>query len=200
MKLYYSKGACSLAVRIIIHEIGLACEFEAVNLKTKQTATGLDFLKINPKGAVPVLKINEDQFLTENAVIQQYLADQHHAVALLPPLGELRRYRVLEWLNFISTDLHKSCSPLFNPKISPELKNELFKPLLKNKLDYVEKHLANNKWLMGDEFTLPDAYLFVVLTWLPHLAFDTKGFPHLTRYVNQSHQRKSVQIALGEEG
>src|SRR5688572_12009519 len=113
MKLYYSKGACSLAVRIILHEIGAACEFEAVDLATKKTETGMDFLKINPKGAVPTLILDDKAILTENAVIQQYLAEKYHATQLLPPLGDMKRYRVLEWLNFISTDLHKSCGPLF---------------------------------------------------------------------------------------
>src|SRR5690349_19217638 len=122
MKLYYSKGACSLAVRIIINEIGLQSEYEAVDLKTKKTATGQDFLKINPKGSVPVIQTDEKQILTENAVIQQYLADTNKATQLLPALGNFERYRVLEWLNFISTELHKGFSPLFNPNVPNELK------------------------------------------------------------------------------
>ncbi len=200
MKLYYSKGACSLAVRIVIHEIGLPCEFESVNLKTKQTETGADFLKINPKGAVPVLIISQNEILTENAAIQQYLADQNNATSLLPAVGQVKRYKVLEWLNFVSTELHKGCGPLFNPNISQEMKNDLFKPQLKNKLDYVEKHLKNNKWLMGDEFTLPDGYLFVIVTWLPKFSFDMNEFPNLSRYANEIKQRKSVRVSLQEEG
>lgn len=200
MKLYYSKGACSLAVRIVINEIGLPCEFESVNLKTKQTETGLDFLKINPKGAVPVLELNQNETLTENSAIQQYLADQNNATSLLPAVGQFKRYKVLEWLNFVSTELHKGCGPLFNPNVPQETKDGLFKPLLKNRLDYVEEHLKNNKWLMGDGYTLPDGYLFVIVTWLPHFSFDMNAFPNLSRYANDMKQRKSVQKSLQEEG
>lgn len=122
MKLYYSAGTCSLAVRIIINEIGLPSTYEAVDLKTKKTASGQDFLQINPKGSVPVIVTDDNEILTENSVIQQYLADKNNASSLLPALGHFKRYRVLEWLNYISTELHKGCGPLFSPSIPVELK------------------------------------------------------------------------------
>ncbi len=200
MKLYYSKGACSLVVRIIIHELGLACTFEAVNLKTKETETGADFLQINPKGAVPALMINEKEVLTENTVIQQYLAEKNTAHQLLPAVGDLQRYRVLEWLNFVSTDLHKNCSPLFNPKIPDNFKEDVFKPVVKSKLTYVNQVLQQQHYLAGEHFTLPDAYLFVVLRWLPGLKINLAEFANLQRFFDNLKQRKSVVQALQEEG
>ncbi len=199
MKLYYANGACSLAVRIIINEIGLQPEFEAVDLKTKRTATGHDFLQINPKGSVPVIITDENEILTENSVIQQYLADTHNATQLLPALGDFKRYRVLEWLNYISTELHKGCGPLFHPAIPLELKNDLFKPALKSKLLYVEKNLKN-KFLLGDHFTLADSYLFVILSWLPHFKIDINEWPKLSRYFTELKQRPTIKKSLQEEG
>jgi len=199
MKLYYSKGACSLAVRIIIHEIGVACEFESVNLQTKQTEKGNDYFKINPKGSVPALVLENKKVLTENAVIQQYLADTHKASHLLPPLGDLKRYHVLEWLNFAGTDLHKSCGPLFNSNVPENIKEEVFRPLLKKKLIFVEKQLEQKAYLMGDEFTLPDSYVFVVLRWLASLKVDISDCPNLQRYFAHLKERKSIQQALKEE-
>lgn len=199
MKLYYANGTCSLAVRIIINEIGLRSEFEAVDLKTKKTDSGKDFLQINPKGSVPVIVTDENEILTENSVIQQYLADTHHAAQLLPALGNFKRYRVLEWLNYISTELHKGCGPLFSLAVPLELKNALFKPALKNKLLYVENNLKN-KFLLGDHFTLADAYLFVILSWLPHFKIDLNEWPQLSHYFTELQQRPSVQKSLKEEG
>lgn len=199
MKLYYSKGACSLAVRIVINEIGIPCEFESVNLQTKKTETGDDFLKINPKGAVPTLILDDQQVLTENSAIQQYLADEHDAIKLLPPTTNFRRYRVIEWLNFISTDLHKGCSPLFNSKLPQEVKNEIFIPALKNKIDFVENHLSNNRYLLDEQFTLADAYLFVILTWLPHFKIELSNWSSVSRYFEELRHRKSIEQSLAEE-
>jgi glutathione S-transferase len=154
MKLYYSKGACSLTVRILAHELGIACEFEAVDLKTKQTASGKDFFTINPKGAVPAVILDNNELLTENTVILQYLADQYKATQFLPAIGSMQRYHVLEWLNFVSTELHKNCSPLFNPNISVDIKKTIFLPILKAKLVVLEKQLSKSAYLSGDQFTL----------------------------------------------
>ena len=181
MRLYYSPGACSLAVRIVIHELGLKCHYERVDLKTKLTEKGADFFKINPKGAVPALQLESGEIITENPVTQQYLLDAHPNYRILPPVGNMKRYRILEWLNFVSMDLHRSCSPLFNPKISDGLKETIFRPALKTKLLIVNAHLAGNIFLLGDDFTLPDAYLFVVLRWLPKLGFDFSELPHLKK-------------------
>ncbi len=199
MKLYYATGTCSLAVRIIINEIGLHSEYENVNLKTKKTSTGQDYLQINPKGSVPVIVTDNNEILTENSVIQQYLADKHHATQLLPALGDFKRYRVLEWLNYISTELHKGCGPLFHPGVPQELKNDIFKPALKNKLSYVDKNLRH-KFLLDDDFTLPDAYLFVILTWLPLFKIDIHEWPHLSRYFSDLLQKPTIKKALHEEG
>lgn len=198
MKLYFSKGACSLGVRITLHEIGLTCEFESVDLKTKKTEKGTDFLTINPKGAVPVLVLDNQEILTENTVIQQYLAEENKAVALLPPIGQFKRYRVLEWLSFVSSDLHKSCSMLFNPKIPDEVKEEILKPILKQKLNFVNNHLNNHSYLL-DDYCIADSYLFVILSWLGKFKIDIASLPNLSRYFSSLKTRPSIQKALKEE-
>jgi len=199
MKLYYTRGACSLVVRIIINEIGLRAEFESVDLRSKKTEKGDDFLKINPKGAVPTLKTNDGEILTENAVILQYLADTNGATKLLPGTGDFKRYRVLEWLNYVATELHKTISTLFNPGLPEEVREKVYKPLIKTKCTYVDKNLANHNYLLGDEFTLPDAYLFVMMTWLVHFKFDLNEWPNLQRYFTELKQRKSIHQSLVEE-
>lgn len=200
MKLYYSKGACSLVPRIIINELGLQCEFESVNLANKQTQAGKDYYAINPKGAVPVLITNNNETLTENAVILQYLADTAKAEQLLPSVGHFSRYRVLEWLNFVATELHKTFGPLFNPNIPQEVKDNISIPMLKTKLGYVNNQLEKNKYLCGDHFTLPDAYLFVMVTWSMHFKINFKELPHIARFYSEMLKRRSVQQSLDEEG
>lgn len=201
MKLYYAKGACSLVVRIIINEIGLKSAYESVDLKTKQTQTGNDFLKINPKGAVPTLETDEGEILTENAVILQFLADKSHVTQLLPPIPEFKRYRVLEWLNFITTELHKGFGPLFKPNFPQEVKDKFVIPLLESKFTYVDKHLQHNQYLLGDHFTLPDAYLFVMLGWwTSKFKFDLNRRPHLLKFYDALKNRESIKKSLQEEG
>jgi glutathione S-transferase len=199
MKLYYTSSVCSLAVRIIIHELGIKCDYESVNLKTKLTETSNDFLNINPKGTVPVLQLSDNSYLTENAIILQYLADKYNAIELLPSVGDSRRYRTLEWLNFVSTDLHRYCAPLFWSKIPNEVKENLFRPILNSKLSIVDQHLHNHKYLMGDQFTLPDSYLFVILIWVVKLKINLNAWPDLSRYFNEMKQRQSVRESLEEE-
>lgn len=201
MKLYYSKGACSLAVRITIHEIGVPCEYESVDLTTKKTQTGADFFKINPKGYVPALLLDNGHVLTENGAIHVYLADNYDATRLLASENDFDRYLTLEWLNYIGTELHKGCSPLFNSKIPGELKDSLFKPALKNRLNYVENHLKNqNVYLRGQQFTVADSYLFVILSWLKHFDMELSQWPEIERYFNNLKKRESVQRSLSEEG
>jgi glutathione S-transferase len=199
MKLYYSKGACSLAVRITIHELGVPCEFEAVNLQTKQTETGADYLKINPKGSVPALSLDNKELLTENAALQQYLAETHPP-SLLPLEGDLNRYRTLEWLSFISSDLHKGCGPLFNAKLPQAIKDEFFKPVLKNKIAMLDQHFSNHQYLLDKQFTCADSYLFVVLSWLHHFNIELTEWPNVARYFAEVMGRPAVQKALKEEG
>lgn len=200
MKLYYSKGACSLVIRIVINEMGLKCEYESVDLKTKKTSNDKDYLKVNPKGAVPALALAQNEVLTENSVIQQYLADSNKAVGLLPPVGDFKRYRVLEWLNFVTTDIHKGFSPLFNGNVTSEMKENVFIPILQNKFALIDSNLKNKKFMMGDQFTLPDAYLFVMLMWAESMKIDLRANTELLRYFDALKTRDSIVKSLQEEG
>lgn len=200
MKLFYAKGACSLVVRIVINEIGLKVDFESVDLANKKTETGKDYCTINPKGAVPALQLDNGIVLTENAAILQYLADSSKATQLLPEPGNFERYRVLEWLNYVATEMHKSFGPLFNPTIPQQLKDDLFIPLIKKKLGFINKHLEKNRYLLGDTFTLPDAYLFVMLSWTVHFKINLNEWSHVAKYFAELEQRKSIQKSLREEG
>ena len=198
MKLYFTKGACSLASRIIINELSLNCEYESVDLKTKKTETGEDFLTINPKGSVPVLRLDNDEILTENAVIQQYLAEQHQGQQLLPSQG-LMRYRVLEWLNFVATDLHKGLGAFFIHTLPQEIKDQVFRPIVEKKMGFVDQGLENKTYLVGEEFTLPDAYLFVMITWLFGLKFDLNKWSALSAYFDRLKERDAIKQSLEEE-
>ena len=200
MKLFYSKGACSLTIRIIINEIGLKTDFESVSLANKKTETGKDFFTINPKGAVPALQLDNGLILTENAAILQYLADTSHATELFPEPRHFERYRIIEWLNYVATEVHKSFGALFNPTIPQQLKDDLFIPLIKGKLGFINKHLDKNKYLAGDKFTLPDAYLFVMLTWATHFKININEWSHVAKYFDELKQRKSIQQSLKDEG
>lgn len=200
MKLFFSKGSCSLVVRIAINEMGLKAEYEAVDLKTKKTASGKDFFSINPKGSVPVLELDNGSILTENAVILQYLADSSDAKKLLPELGNFKRYRVLEWLNYTATEMHKSFGPLFSPAIPQSLKDEIFLPIIRKKLDFLNKHLETHHYLMGEQFTLPDIYLFVILRWTGHFKLNLKDWSHVSKYYGELEQRPSIDKSLTDEG
>jgi glutathione S-transferase len=199
MKLYYANKTCSVAIRILIHELGLKADYEAVDLKTKKTATGADYFQINPKGSVPAIVTANNEILTENSVIQQYLADVNHAAHLLPPIGDMKRYRILELLNFITTDLHKGCGPFFNPKVTDEMKSEIFRPILKKKLDYIDKVIEDKKYLMGDAFTLADIYMYVILSWFPGVGLQYSDFKNFEKYFVELKNRKSIQQSIAEE-
>lgn len=200
MKLFYSKGACSLALHMLLNELNIPCERIAVDLKTKKTEQGDDFYKINPKGAVPTLVLEDGTILTENAIIQQYLADTHLAYQLLPKVGEIKRYQILAWLNYASTDLHKSCSPLFNSQVPEETKKAIFLPILEGRLKVVEAELGQHQFIFGNALTLPDFYIFTVLRWCPYLGVDFNKYPNLSRYVADMKALPSVQKSLQEEG
>lgn len=200
MKLFYAKGACSLTARIILNEIGVAIDYEAVNLKTKQTESGQDFFTINPKGYVPCLALENGEVLTENAVILQYLADHYQAHNLLPTVGDWQRYRILEWVHYIATELHKGCSPLFHSGIPDEIKQTIFIPKLIRSLTYVDQRLQDRTYLMGTHFTLPDAYLFVILRWAIGLHLPVDSLHHVLAYHSQLQTRKSITDALRQEG
>lgn len=198
MKLYYSPGACSLTVRIIINELGLNCDFEKVDLKNKKTESGKDYLKINIKGAVPALELDNGEVLTENAVILQYLADSNNATNLLAKIYDIKRYRTLEWLNYVATELHKTISALYNPTLSDDFK-DFFKTQIKNKFNFINGYLSEHDYLVGETFTLPDAYLFVMATWLIYFKFDLNEWPSVKHYYDNLKERASIKKSLLEE-
>ncbi len=156
MKLYYSSGACSLAPHIVLLETGHAFELEKVDIPNKKTASGADFWPINPKGYVPALQLDDGTVLTEVGVILQYLADQKPAAGLAPAAGTMARYRLMEWLNFVATEVHKSIGALFNPMMTPEMK-QVQKGYIERRLNALEKMIAGKPYLMGDAFSVADA-------------------------------------------
>ena len=197
MKLYYSPGACSQAPHIILHETGLAHDAERVDLKEKRTESGRDYRAINPKGSVPALELDNGEVLTENAVILQYLGDRAGS-DLLPSPGDFRRYRVLEWVNYITTELHKSFAPLFKREAGDETK-AFFRAQIAERLDYVESHLGNGPFLMGATLTLPDAYLFVITGWADKM-IGLDRWPNLAAFRERMLERSSVRHVLRFEG
>jgi len=199
MKLYYSPGACSLASHIVLRETGLPFEIDELNAATKTTASGEDFMQINPKGYVPVIRLDDGSILTEGGAILQYIADQQPASGLAPEAGLMERYRLQEWLTFIGTEIHKTFSPLFNKATTEETKINA-RNLLTKRLAYVETQLANKPYLMGDNFTVADAYMFVVVGWSSHVGFDLNPFPRLKEYIARIAVRPAVQAAMKAEG
>ena len=200
MKLYLTAGACSLASHIVLQEIGKPFDIETVDLDTGQTQSGLSFTQINPKGYVPALELDDGAILTEGAAILQHLSDTHPDVNLAPKPGTIDRARMLEQLTFISSELHKSFVPLFSKTISESQKEEAIKKLNK-KLDYVEQILSGGrKYLVADQFTIVDAYLFVVTNWCNFIGIDLKAWPHLAQFVKRISERPATQAALSAEG
>jgi len=198
MKLFYKAGACSLTTHIVLHETGLPHTSVAVDLKTKRTAEGDDFLAINSKGYVPALQLDNGHVLTEGAVIAQYLVDLKPESHLLAASGEAR-YAVLEWMNFISTELHKGIGAFFNPAITPEWKAAATATLTK-RLDWLAEALGDNRYLYADHFTIADAYLFNVLSWFRVVDFSLDRWPALQRFAATHAQRPSVIAAMKSEG
>ena len=199
MKLYFSPGACSLSPHIALREAGLSFEMVKVDLSTKQTADGADFKAINPKGYVPVLQLDDGSVLTEGPAIVQYIADQAPASKLAPAAGTLERYRLMEWLNYIISEMHKSFSPLFNPKASDELK-AMVRDALAQRFDYLSTQLQGKTYLMGETFTVADGYLFTVLGWTVPTQIDLSKWPVLTAYVDRIVARPAVRAAMQAEG
>ena len=198
LRLYYSPGACSLSPHIALREAGLPFEIEAVTLSSHKTKSGDDFYAKSPKGQVPVLELNGGDILTEGAAIVQYVADKAPAAKLAPPNGTMERVRLQEWLNFIATEVHKGYSPLFGS--SPEEVKAPFRERLMKRLAYVAKHLASHTFLLGDAFSVADAYLFTVLRWSAFTGVDLSTLPVLEAYVKRVGERPAVQAALAAEG
>ena len=199
LKLYYSPGACSQAVHILLHETGLGHKSERVDLNAKRTESGADYWAINPKGAVPALDLGNGEVLTENAAILQYVGDLYGDDAMLPPVGQLRRYRVLEWLNFIATDLHKGFGPLWNPEASADSK-QAARDMLARKFAFAERQLGAGPFLLGEHLTIADPYLFVTANWTATHEIDLGRWPGLVAFVRRMSERPAVQVVLRAEG
>jgi glutathione S-transferase len=198
MKLFYSSGACSLSPHIVAREAGIGLSLQKVDLKTKTIATEGDFLTINPKGYVPALQLDDGEILTEGPTIVQYLADLKPEKRLAPPAGTMPRYHLQEWLGFINSELHKSYSPLFRPDTPAETRADRL-AYLNKRYAVVEKRLASHPFLMGDNFTVTDAYLFTVTRWAHKVKFDLSPFPNLRAFQERVAARPAVQAAMKEE-
>ncbi|MBB5205972.1 glutathione S-transferase [Inhella inkyongensis] len=199
MKLYYSPAACSLASHIVLRETGQDFELIKVDTQTHRTASGADYFGINPKGQVPLLELEDGQRLSEGPVIAQYIADRKGARDLMPEPGSLARYRVQEWQNYISTELHKSFTPLFNPELDAKAKTTL-RAVLNKKLAWLDGQMQGRRFLTGEAFTAADAYLFVVLGWAQYVDVDLQPFAGLLNFRTRVAQRPAVRAALQAEG
>jgi len=199
MKLYYSPGACSLSPHIALREAGLAFDLVLVSTKTHKLQDGTDYYGINPKGYVPLLELDDGSRLSEGPAIVQYIADQVPAKGLAPANGSMARYRLQEWLNFISTEVHKGFSPLFNPAL-PEDYKPTVKARLLSRLTWVDSQLEAKAYLMGDPFTVADGYLFTVTNWAKFVALDISALSHLNAFMARVAARPAVQETLKAEG
>lgn len=199
MKLYYAPAACSLAAHIALRETDSSFDLEKVDLLKHKTASGEDYYRINPKGYVPALKLDNGELLTEAGTVLQYIADQKPESSLAPKPGAMERYRLMEWINFISTEIHKGFGPLWNPS-TPEATKETAKAQLGHRFDYVEKRLAEKQWLMGETFTIADIYLFTVVNWTNVHNIDISKWTKLKDFVARVARRPKVQEAMKAEG
>jgi glutathione S-transferase len=199
MKLYFSPGACSLSPHIVLRETGLPFDTEKVDLGSKKTASGADYNTINPKGYVPTLQLDNGDVLTEGPAIVQYLADKVPEKKLAPPNGTIERYRLLEWLNFISAELHKGFGPLFRSD-TPEQTRQTARDNLAKRFAFVAERLKDAHYLMGNQFTVADAYLFTATNWAGHVKFDLSQWPALTAYQQRIAARPAVHAAMLAEG
>lgn len=198
MKLYYSPGACSLSPHIVLREAGLAFEPVLAPTKTHQLPDGTDYYTINPLGYVPLLELDDGTRLREGPAIVQYIADQVPTKNLAPANGTLPRYRLQEWLTFIGTEIHKGFSPLFNPNM-PEEAKKISRDRLASRLQWLDGELADKPYLLGENFSVADAYLFTVLRWTKPMAIDLAGCPRLVAYMERVGARPAVQEALQAE-
>lgn len=199
MKLYFVPGACSLAPHIALREAGVQFDIVKVDPQTKKTDAGEDFNKVNPKGYVPAIKLDDGSVLTEASVLVQFAADQKPEAGLAPKHGTMERYRMMEWLNFIATELHKGFGPLWNPN-APEQVKEGAKANLSKRLDLLDAHFATHAFLMGDKFSVADGYLFTVLNWANFVKFDLSKWSKVGDFLGRVASRPKVQEALKAEG
>lgn len=199
MRLYFAPGACSLSPHIVLREAGLDFDLEQVDLKTKRTKSGADYTEVNPKGYVPALQLDDGQVLTEGPAVVQYIADRKPDSGLAPAAGTIDRYHLQGWLNFISTELHKSFTPLFKPN-TPEEYKTITRENLANRFGYLDRHLAGKQYLLNDRFTVADAYAFTVTRWTQPFKIDLAPWPNLAAYMKRITERPKVQDALKAEG
>ncbi len=199
MKLYFSPGACSLAPHIVAAEADVALQIEKVDIARHLTASGSDYYAINPKGQVPLLVLDDGNTLSEGPVIAQYLADQAQAHSLMPAAGTLARYRVMEWQNYIASELHKAFGLLFSPKYDASAKAQQ-SSLLRQRFEWVNAQLEGKSYLTGNEFTAADAYLFTVASWAKHVKLDLSDLANLQGYLIRVAARPAVVKAMREEG
>lgn len=199
MKLYFSPGACSLAPHIVLREAGISFALEKIDTTKHLTAVGGDYYAINPKGQVPVLDLDDGTRLTEGPVIAQFVADHAAKATLMPAAGSVARYRVMEWQNYITSELHKSFTPLFNPEFDAKAKG-LHAQLLRKKYEWVNGRLADTKYLTGENFTAADAYLFTVTRWAKHVSLNLTDLPNLQRFLASVAERPAVREAMKAEG
>lgn len=199
MKLYIVPGTCALSPHIVLEELGLPYEFEVVDRKTKITSSGADYNAINPKSYVPALLLDDGEVLTEGPAIVQYLADLAPEKKLAPPNGSRERYRLQSWLTYIGTELHRSFSPFFNPAATAEWKAAAAANL-ERRFAYADGHLADKSYLMGEQFSVADAYLFTVMSWAPRANFDLSRWTNLTAYRSRVAARPAVQAAMKAQG
>ncbi|HVC02598.1 MAG TPA: glutathione transferase GstA [Steroidobacteraceae bacterium] len=199
MKLYYAPGACSLAPHIVLCEMGTAFTAEKVDLRTKKTAAGADYTAVNSKGAVPALALDDGRVLTEGAAVLQYLADQKPEAGLAPRAGSFERYRLIEVLNYVATEVHKGFGPLWNPRASAEWKAAAIANL-GLKFDWLSTFLKGKTYLLGETFSVADAYLFTVLSWSGDVGIELGKWPVLAAYQARIAERPKVQQALRAEG
>lgn len=199
MKLYFSPGACSLSPHIVLREAGLDFTLEKTDTKTKTTASGIDFKTINFKGCVPAIQLDDGSVLTEGPAIVQYIADQVPGKKLVPPAGTMERYRVMEALNFITSELHKGFTPLFYPNASEDVKTFTRNNLL-TKIGMASTLLGKNDYLVGNQFTVADAYMFVVLSWGAYVNVALTDWPNLQAFQVRVAARPAVHAAMVAEG
>ena len=199
MKLFFSPGACSLAPHIVLKETRQAFTLEKVDTGTHTTADGADYYAINPKGAVPVLELENGERLTEGPIIAQYLADKAGRADLLPAAGSMDRYRVMEWQNYITSELHKTFTPLFNPDLDSSARKTLA-GVLRKKYEWVNTQLQSRDYLLGQSFTVADAYLFAVTGWAKYVSLDLADLKHLQDFLGRVAGRPAVREALKAEG
>jgi glutathione S-transferase len=199
MKLYYSPGACSLSPHIVLEEAGLAYQAVLASTKTHKLEDGTDYYTINPKGYVPLLELDTGERLSEGPAIVQYLADQVPAKKLAPANGTMARYRLQEWLNFTTSEIHKIYSPLFSPA-TPEEYKTIARAKLQDRYRYIDSQLEGRSYLMGDEFSVADAYLFTVSNWAKHVGLDLSAFKNVGAFMTRMAARPAVQAAMKAEG